>query len=98
MYIKIHQSYRTVVAVCDSDLIGKKFEEGKRILDIRESFYKGEDKSEKEIETLMIDLFKEDSTFNIIGKASVKAALKTGIIKKDGVLDIQGVPYALALL
>ena len=29
MFIKIHNSYRNVVALADADLIGKKFEEGK---------------------------------------------------------------------
>ena len=39
MLVKIHKSYRNVVAVCDSDLIGKKFEEDKFQLDLKESFY-----------------------------------------------------------
>jgi hypothetical protein len=40
MYLKVHQSYRDVVAICDSDLIGKKFEEGKRQLDIKQEVEK----------------------------------------------------------
>ena len=28
LYIKVHKSYRTVVALCDSEILGKKFEEG----------------------------------------------------------------------
>jgi hypothetical protein len=40
----------------------------------------------------------EDSTFNIVGEESVKAALKAGIIKKEGITRIQGVPIALVLL
>lgn len=98
MYIKIHNSYRTVVAICDSELIGKIFEEGKKQLDIRETFYKGEKKTEKEIEEMMIDFAKEDATFNIVGKKSTETALKAGIIGKEGVMKIQGIPYALALL
>ena len=43
MFVKIHKSYRTVVAICDSNLVGKKFEEGKRQLDVKESFYRGEE-------------------------------------------------------
>ena len=42
MYIKIHRSYRNVVAICDAEILGKKFEEGKRVLDVRESFYNNE--------------------------------------------------------
>ena len=98
MYIKIHESYRTVVAICDSDLVGKTFEEGKRFLDIKESFYKGEEKTEEQIEKIMRDLFKEDSTFNIVGEQATKTALKVGIISEEGILNIQGIPYALGLL
>ena len=49
MLIKLHRSYRTVVTVCDSDLIGKIFEEEGKQLDLRGDFFKGEEKSFKEI-------------------------------------------------
>ena len=37
MLIKIHKSYKEIVAVCDSDLLGKTYEQGDKILEIRES-------------------------------------------------------------
>jgi len=40
----------------------------------------------------------EDATFNIIGKESVNTALETGIISKEGIKEINGVPFALVLL
>jgi len=43
MFVKIHDSYRKVVAVCDDDLVGKKFEEGKKQLEVGESFFKDEE-------------------------------------------------------
>lgn len=98
MYIKIHKAYRTVVAICDSDILGKRFEEGIKQLDIRETFYNGEEKSEQEIIELMKDLAMEDATFNIAGKNSVDCALKSGIIRKEGIKTIQNIPYALVLL
>ena len=98
MNIKIHQSYRTVVAICDSELIGKTFVEGKKQLDLRENFYRGEKKDEKQMIPLMIDLQKEDCTFNIVGEKSVNAAIKAGIVGKEGISKIQGIPYALGLL
>ncbi len=98
MLLKIHKSYRGVVAVCDSELLGKKFEEGQKILEVRESFYNGEEIKEKKMIELMSDLAKEDATFNIIGKNSVNAALKAGIISKKGIKKVQGVPFALVLL
>ena len=98
MLIKIHKSYRQVVAVCDSELLGKQFEQGKKVLEVRESFFNGQETEEKETIELMKNLVREDSTFNIIGKQSCQAALKAGIISKEGIKKVQGVPFALVLL
>jgi hypothetical protein len=98
MLIKIHKAYRGIVAVCDSDLAGKFFEEGKRILDVRENFFKGDEKTHEELVEILIDLAKEDSTFFIVGKNSVNCSLQAGIISQEGVKQVQGVPFALVLL
>jgi hypothetical protein len=98
IYFKIHESYRRVVAVCDSDLIGKKFEEGIKQLEIKEHFFKGHETEEKEI----IELFRrqavEDATFNIVGEQAVKAAFKAGIIGEGNVGKVDGVPFALVFV
>ena len=57
MLVKIHNSYRKVVAVCDSDIIGKRFDEGKRQLDIRENFYKGDEVNEEEAIITSMNLY-----------------------------------------
>ena len=102
MLVKIHKSYRNLVAICDSDLIGKKFEEkfekGIKLLDLRESFYKGEEKTYKETIEIIKKQSPEDSTFSIVGKESIKAAKEAEIITKHGVKKIHGIPYALVLL
>jgi len=100
--VKIHKSYRTIVAACDSDLIGKKFEEdfekGTKQLDIRENFYKNEELSHEKAVELMKFQAREDATFNIVGKESVKVAKEAGIINDNGIGKIDNVPYALVLL
>jgi hypothetical protein len=98
MLVKIHKSYRTVIAICDSDLLGKSFEEGNRILEVRESFYDGEKASEEEVLELMQTLSSEDATFNIVGEKSVNTALKAGIVSEEGIKKVQGVPFALVLM
>lgn len=97
MQVKLIKSYRDIVAVCDSDLLGKRFEEGKFQLDIKESFYKGEEMSEEKTIDFMMSMSKEDATFNIVGKDSVEAALQAGIISQEGVGNIGGVPFAMVL-
>ena len=98
MYIKIHRSYRNVVAVCDTALLGKKFEEGKRQLDVRENFFKGKDVDEKEALKIFQLQFREDATFNIVGEESVALALRAGIISEEGITTIQGISFALKLM
>lgn len=98
MLVKIHESYRAVVAICDSNIIGKTFEEGKRQIKVNEHFFKGEEKTESEVLKIMEEGSAEDYTFNIVGEESVKTALKAGIIKQEGIIRIQGVPIALVLL
>ncbi len=96
--MKIHRSYRSVVAVCDSELIGKKYEEGIKQLELRENFFRGEEKSYEEIVEMMKKQILEDASFNIAGKESVKAALEAGIISEEGIAKVQGIPFALVLL
>jgi hypothetical protein len=101
MFINIMHSYREVVAICDKELLGEVFEEGKFRLDVKESFYKGtEGKQVTESELLKIisNLSREDATFNIVGNRSISAALKVGLIGEDGIKQIKGVPFALVLL
>lgn len=96
--VKIHRSYRDVVAVCDSELIGKKYEEGTRQLDLRENFYRGEEMDENSIVNLLMTQKKEDATFNIVGKESVQAAVKAGIIEENESDSIAGIPFVLILI
>jgi len=98
MLLKIHDSYRIVVAICDKELLGKKFEEGDKTLEIKPHFYEGEEKTEEEVIKSIKMAAAEDATFNIVGKKSIQAALKTGLINQEGVREIQGIPFALFLL
>lgn len=96
--VNIINSYRYIVAVCDSELLGKRFEEEKFQLDVKESFYKGKEVSKEELLEIMKRMTREDATFNIVGKESVSIALEAGIIEKEGIKEIKGIPFALVLL
>jgi uncharacterized protein len=98
MLVKVIKSYRDTVAICDSELVGKKFEEGKFQLDVKESFYKGEELSEDQVSIILTRMMREDATFNIVGKKAVALALRHGIILKEGIKEIQGIPFAMVLL
>jgi len=98
MFIKIHRTYRDIVAICDSDLIGKKLEEGRFQLNIKENFFKGEKISEEQAVKMIKKMSAEDATFNLVGEKSVSTALNVGVISEDGIKRIQGIPFAMVLL
>lgn len=95
---KVHNSYRVVVALCDAELIGKRFEEDIRELDVRASFFKEQEMEYKQAVELLKKYATEDATFNIVGKRSIEAAQEAGLIDKDNVLTIQNIPFTLILL
>ncbi len=96
--VKIHNSYRDIIAICDSDLIGRKFEEDKLQIHVKESFFNGEEMNEEQVSNIIQEGKTEDVTFNIIGENSVNIALKQGLITEEGIIKIQGIPVALVLL
>ena len=98
MLVKIHKSYRLVVAICDSDLLGKKFEEGNKQLDMTGAFFKGEEKTKEELKEIIEDCEREDATFFIVGKESVSLCKEINLVKEEGVKEVSGVPVALTLL
>jgi hypothetical protein len=101
MYVNIIESYRNIVTICDKELIGKRFEEGKKQLHVKESFYKGEKGkilNEEETKNIIQYWLKEDATFNIVGEKAVKLALNEKIIDEEGIGKIENIPYAMILL
>jgi len=94
MLIKIHKSYRDVVSICDSDLLGKFFEENEFQLDVKESFYNGEEKTEEEVSEIIQDLSREDATFNIVGEKFIMKKLHSTfqiiIVYDDAKVDFGG--------
>ena len=98
MFLKIHKAYREIIALCDAELLGKRFEQDNFQLDVKESFYSGEKMSEKEIIPILQDYAKEDVTFNIVGKKSCQTALKAGIIMQQVIGKIDSIPFALVLV
>ena len=91
MYIKKHMIRDKIIfAVCDEDLIGKKFSKGDLVLDISKDFYKGEKKSEKELEGII----KNFENVNLVGRKTIKFALKLGILNKESIIIIDGIPHA----
>ena len=100
MLVKIHNAYRQTVAICDSNLIGKKFEseDGLLQIDLTGGFFNGEEMSEEQVLEIIRDANTEDATFYIVGKRACELAKQIGLVKDSGIKKIQDVSVALVLL
>ena len=96
--IKVHKTYRWVVAICDSDLVGRILEEGVKQLDVSERFFGGDSVNVVEFRDIVSGCLSEDATFFIVGEESVRMSKDMGLISEDGVGKIDSVPFALVLL
>ncbi|MEO3992930.1 MAG: DUF424 domain-containing protein [Desulfurococcaceae archaeon TW002] len=96
VYVKIHvateisQDFREVVAICDEELLGRKFQEGDVVLHLNEEFFKGF------LATLdeAMHHARNASIIVLAGEASVDRAVKEGLVHPDAILRVCGVPYA----
>lgn len=89
----IHEDGRLFLAICDKNILGKKFEENDLQIDLSSSFFKGEEKNEEEI----IKLIKNACMVNFAGKESVELAIKEGLVDKDKIITIKNIPTAQML-
>jgi len=78
-----------LVVVCDPELLGKKFEQGELGLEVKESFYRGEEASVEEC----LAALREATIANLVGSI-VGHAVEAGIIERANVIKIQNVPHA----
>ena len=90
-YVNIRKMGKNILlAICDSEMLGKTLRQGKIIFHIKDEFYNG-GKTTVEDAVSMI----ENSTIvNIVGKNCVKRAIAKGYVHPDAVLQIEGVPHA----
>ncbi|MEM4702600.1 MAG: DUF424 family protein [Archaeoglobaceae archaeon] len=83
-----------LVAVCDSELVGKVFRDGNLKLEVKESFYGEKEFGEKEV----AEALKKATIANITGEKAINLAIKLGIVEKEKVLHISGCPHAQMVL
>ena len=95
MLVKIHkQQGKSIIAICDKELIGQNYEENNLQLDLTSDFYRGEEKTVEHI----ADVLRNCDIINLVGKNSIQLGLKEGILTDDEIKTIQGVPHAQVVL
>ena len=95
MYLKSYFVGNDIlVAVCDSDLVGRTFHEGDLHLSVNEDFFKGQPAAEHEVKKALGGA----TIANLVGKRSVSCGIASGIIDEDCVIIIEGIPHAQMVL
>jgi uncharacterized protein len=79
-----------LLAVCDSELLGRTLHDGKIVFQIKNEFYKGRKASVDEA----VGLINNSTIVNLVGKNCVDKAIVEGYVHPEAVLKIEGIPHA----
>ena len=79
-----------LLAICDTEILGKTLREGKIVFNVKEEFYKGARVAIEEA----VDMITNSTIVNMIGKNIVQKAIEKGYVHPEAVLNIEGVPHA----
>ena len=79
-----------LLAACDVELLGKTLKEGKIVFHVNVKFYKGTKVTVEEA----VELMKQCTIVNMVGKKIVKKAIEAGLVHPEAVLLIEGIPHA----
>ena len=79
-----------LIGACDEELLGKTFEEGKFHLEVKKEFYDGERVTKEAFKKIL-----DSATIaNLVGEATIKAAIEIGLVDPGCVIKIKGIPHA----
>ncbi|MFH0714221.1 MAG: DUF424 family protein [Candidatus Diapherotrites archaeon] len=92
MYAKLHAGGQ-VLACCDKELAGRILKEGELEFSVSEKFYKDVEVSREQLK----EMLQESGNANLVGEKAVQIALELGIIGKNNVKYIQGIPHTIIL-
>lgn len=82
-----------VLAACDPHVLGKRFEEGEFHIEVRKEFY-----LEKYVnESSFRKALRIATVINLVGENVINIAINEGIVEKDNIIWIEGIPHAQAV-
>jgi hypothetical protein len=93
-YVNIRKMGKNILlAICDSEMLGKTLRQGKIVFHIKDEFYNGGKATVEEA----VSMIENSTIVNIVGKNCVEKAISKGYVHPDAVLQIEGVPHAQIL-
>jgi len=78
-----------LVAVCDAELLGKRFKQGRLRLEVKTAFYQGELSTIEEAMRALAGA----SVANLVGEETVRAAVREGFVDPRAVIRFGEVPH-----
>ena len=91
VYVNLKKVGRNVLlAICDSEILGKTLREGKIVFHVKEEFYNGGLVTIEEA----VDMIPNSNIVNMVGKCCVEKAIARGYVHPAAVLNIEGIPHA----
>jgi hypothetical protein len=82
---------KTMLNICDAELLGKKIVQDDLTVNISESYYGDRFVDQKEAESLL----QSASIINMVGKETVSLSVKIGVGSENGVKIISGIPFLI---
>ncbi len=82
-----------VLAACDSSLLGKRYEEGEFHIEVKREFYLDKYVNEK----IFRNALRIATVINLVGENVIEIAIDEGIVDRDNIIRIQGIPHAQAV-
>jgi hypothetical protein len=82
---------KTMLNICDVELLGKKIIQDDLTVNISESYYGDRFVDQKEAESLL----QSASIINMVGKETVSLSVKIGIGSENGIKIISGIPFLI---
>lgn len=91
IFHKIHKvaGEKEILAIADKELIGKTLKGKKITLEIKESFYKGEELTQEQLKKLLHQF----TNINIVGNQAVEIALQEKLATKKQVIEVDGIKH-----
>lgn len=91
VYVNLKKVGRNVLlAICDSELLGKTLRQGKIVFHVKDEFYNGGKTTVEEA----VSMIANSTIVNMVGKNCVEKAIQKGYVHPEAVLEIEGVPHA----
>ncbi len=91
VYVKVTRWGRhTLLAICDTDILGKTFKKDGVVFEIKEEFYNGYKTTIDEA----LALIEQSTIVNLCGRNIVKKAIEKGYVHPEAIFEISGVLHA----